>query len=125
MPRRPSHNARPTKKSKQAKARLAEPISVAMQPVESNATTSNTANSEPPDNDPTDNPRTPRRSSSRTSRPYQHGKQAPTARMASSTTSSISREQEFAFIRNDLRRMFVTAGILVVVMIVLLILIDR
>src|SRR5680860_1558157 len=65
------------------------------------------------------------RSRSSVSRPYQHGKNAPTARLTSSATMSISKAQEFAFIRNDLRRLLVTAGILVVIMIALLVVIDR
>lgn len=38
---------------------------------------------------------------------------------------SLSRTQEFDFIRSDLRRLFVTAGPLLLLMIVLLVVIDR
>jgi hypothetical protein len=56
----------------------------------------------------------------RKTRPYESRKGAPTARIAAPTTFALSRAQEYAFIREDLRRLLVTAGILVVVMIVLL-----
>jgi hypothetical protein len=38
---------------------------------------------------------------------------------------AISREQEYGFIRADLRRLIYTAGILMVVMFALLFLVDR
>jgi len=65
------------------------------------------------------------RPDSRRVRPYQHRKGAPTARMAVASAPAISRNQEYAFIREDLRRLLVTAGILIVVMIGLLLVIDR
>jgi hypothetical protein len=38
---------------------------------------------------------------------------------------AITREQEYGFIREDLKRLLYTAGILVAVMIALLFLVDR
>lgn len=58
-------------------------------------------------------------------RPYQHGKASPTARVSSSPVLAITRDQEYAFIREDLRRLLATAGILILVMIALLFVIDR
>ncbi len=58
-------------------------------------------------------------------RPYQQGKASPTARMSSSPVVAISRDQEYAFIREDLRRLLITAGILIAVMIGLLLIVDR
>lgn len=63
--------------------------------------------------------------SSRASRPYQHGKQATTTRMSTKASAAISRAQEYAFIREDLRRLLITAGVLIAVMLALLFLIDR
>ncbi|MDQ3657439.1 MAG: hypothetical protein M3457_20480 [Chloroflexota bacterium] len=65
------------------------------------------------------------RAASRKGRPYQHRKATPTARMLAARTFSISKAQEYAFIREDLRRLLITAGILIVVMIALLFAIDR
>jgi len=65
------------------------------------------------------------RAASRKGRPYQHRKVSPTARMSAASTFSISKAQEYAFIREDLRRLLITAGILIVVMIALLFAIDR
>lgn len=67
----------------------------------------------------------PKRSATRNARPYQRRATSPTARLAGVPTYSISKEQEYAFIREDLRRLLVTAGVLIVVMIALLFLIDR
>ncbi len=61
----------------------------------------------------------------RGARPYQHGVASTVARASVSTGGVITREQEYAFIREDLRRLLITAGILIVVMIGLLLLIDR
>ncbi len=61
----------------------------------------------------------------RRNRPYQQRKDAPTARVAAATGPSISKAQEYAFIREDLRRLLLTAGILIVVMIALLVGIGR
>lgn len=125
MARRTGHGTRPKKKSKQAKARIVEPVSVSEKTDESTEKTAIVANKALPVGGLDSNERLSRRGAARTSRPYRHGKQAPTARIASSTTSSIGKAQEFAFIRSDLRRLLVTAGILIVVMIGLLIVIDR
>lgn len=62
---------------------------------------------------------------SKKGRPYQHRKTSPTARMSAATATPISKAQEYAFIREDLRRLLITAGILIVVMIVLLLVIGR
>lgn len=62
---------------------------------------------------------------SRRTRPYKHRKGTPTARMAVAPASAISKDQEYAFIREDLRRLLMTAGILIVVMIALLVVIGR
>jgi len=70
-------------------------------------------------------PTTSTRTVSRKGRPYQHRKASPTARMSAASTFSISKAQEYAFIREDLRRLLITAGILIVVMIALLFAIDR
>ena len=43
----------------------------------------------------------------------------------STARPTLSRSQEFAFIRSDLRRLIVTAGPLLLLMIVLLVVIDR
>ncbi len=69
-------------------------------------------------------PSGPARSVRRT-RPYQQRKDAPTARVTTATGPSISKAQEYVFIREDLRRLLLTAGILTVVMIALLIGIGR
>jgi hypothetical protein len=66
-----------------------------------------------------------RASSSRRIRPYQQRKSSPTARMSSAASITISKAQEYAFIREDLRRLLLTAGVLTVVMIGLLFVIDR
>ena len=125
MARRTGHGTRPKKKSKQAKARIMDPVPVSEERGELTEKAAIVANNSPPVGGVDSNERALRRVASRSSRPYRHGKQAPTARIASSTTSSISKAQEFTFIRNDLRRLLVTAGILIVVMIALLIMIDR
>jgi hypothetical protein len=62
---------------------------------------------------------------SRKARPYQHRKSVATARASTAATMSISREQEYTFIRQDLRRLLITAGALTAVMIALLFVIDR
>jgi hypothetical protein len=46
-------------------------------------------------------------------------------RVRSTQAVAISREQEYGFIRADLRRLIYTAGILLVVMFALLFLVDR
>lgn len=68
-----------------------------------------------------------RRSGSAKGRPYQHRKATATAtaRLAPAATVSMSKDQEYAFIREDLRRLLLTAGVLVVVMIVLLVAIGQ
>ena len=58
-------------------------------------------------------------------RPYQQRKNAPTARVTTAASISITKAQEYAFIREDLRRLLLTAGALTVVMIGLLFIIDR
>ena len=125
MARRTGHNTRPKKKSKQARARIIEPTVVLAKPDEATEKAVIVANNAPPVGSLDSNERASRRVAARTPRPYRHGKQSPTARISSSTTSSISKAQEFAFIRNDLRRLLVTAGILILVMIGLLLVIDR
>lgn len=125
MSRRPGQHTRPKKKSKQPKARMIATAPVAEQPAGLDATKVEAGNGEPRESKRVIDQGVNHRRGSRSPRPYQHGKQAPTARLATSTTSSISKAQEFAFIRNDLRRLLITAAILIVVMIGLLILIDR
>ena len=49
---------------------------------------------------------------------------APVAR-ASANAYSITKEQEYAFIREDMRRLLITAGILIAVMILLLFVVER
>ena len=65
------------------------------------------------------------RPASRQGRPYQHRKSSPAARVAAASMFSISKDQEYMFIREDLRRLLITAGILIVVMIGLLFAIGR
>jgi hypothetical protein len=47
------------------------------------------------------------------------------ARTPSRSVFALSRAQEYTFIREDMRRLLLTSGVLVVVMIALLFLIDR
>ncbi len=61
----------------------------------------------------------------RQGRPYQHRKSSPTARTSGASTFTITKDQEYAFIREDLRRLLMTAGVLIVVMIALLFAIGR
>ncbi len=61
----------------------------------------------------------------RQGRPYQHRKSSPTARTSRASTFTITKDQEYAFIREDLRRLLMTAGVLIVVMIALLFAIGR
>ncbi len=67
----------------------------------------------------------PRATSSRKTRPYQQRKTSPTARISPAASITITKEQEYAFIREDLRRLLLTAGVLTVIMIGLLFAIDR
>ena len=60
----------------------------------------------------------------RTTKPYQASRKAAPARPAA-VVSSLPREQEYAFIREDLVRLLITSGILTVVMIALLFVVDR
>jgi hypothetical protein len=57
-------------------------------------------------------------------RPTRAGRAAPVAR-APAAAAVLTREQEYGFIRSDLRRLLVTSGALTVVMLLLLFLIDR
>jgi hypothetical protein len=61
----------------------------------------------------------------RSVRPYQAGVATSRARTPSRSVFALSRAQEYAFIREDMRRLLLTSGVLVVVMIALLFLIDR
>ncbi len=65
------------------------------------------------------------RSAPTRTRPYQHRKASSTARLAPAATVSMSKDQEYAFIREDLRRLLITAGVLVAVMIALLLAIGQ
>ena len=60
----------------------------------------------------------------RKTRPHQQRRNVAVAR-TSVATYSISKEQEYVFIREDMRRLLYTAGILIVVMIGLLLVVDR
>lgn len=60
----------------------------------------------------------------RSARPYQAGKKGAKPQPVV-VAKTISREQEYAFIREDLQRLLITSGILTVVMIALLFVIDR
>ncbi len=60
----------------------------------------------------------------RTSKPYQAGRKQAAPRPVV-TANVLSREQEYAFIREDLVRLLITSGILTVVMIALLFVVDR
>jgi hypothetical protein len=64
------------------------------------------------------------RTPARKTRPHQQRRNAAVAR-TSVATYSISKEQEYVFIREDMRRLLYTAGILIVVMIGLLFVVDR
>lgn len=61
----------------------------------------------------------------RSVRPYQPGVATSRVRMPSRSGFALSRAQEYAFIREDMKRLLLTSGVLVVVMIALLFLIDR
>jgi hypothetical protein len=60
----------------------------------------------------------------RSTTPYRVGRKAPSARPAA-VAHTLPREQEYAFIREDLVRLLITSGILTVVMIALLFVVDR
>jgi hypothetical protein len=60
----------------------------------------------------------------RTTKPYRAGRKATPARPAA-VAYTLPREQEYAFIREDLVRLLITSGILTVVMIALLFVVDR
>lgn len=63
---------------------------------------------------------------SRTTTPYQHrrGRQVATVRSAARNAFTLPREQEYAFIRADLRRLLITAAVLAVMMVALLVLLQ-
>jgi len=67
----------------------------------------------------------PRSASRARTRPYRSGRPAAVARSVTASTFGVSREQEYAFIREDLRRLLYTAGALILVMLVLLFAIER
>lgn len=63
---------------------------------------------------------------SRTTTPYQHrrGRQVATVRATAKSAFALPREQEYAFIRADLRRLLITAAVLAVMMIALLVVLE-
>lgn len=65
--------------------------------------------------------------SGRKTRPYQQRKAPATARSLSGSGQAltISRDQEYGFIRKDLQHLILIAGVLTVVMIALLFVVDR
>lgn len=65
-------------------------------------------------------------SRSRTTTPYQHrrGRQVATVRSATRNVFALPREQEYTFIRADLRRLLITAAVLAVMMIALLVVLE-
>ncbi len=70
--------------------------------------------------------RVQRVATSRTVRPYQHrrGRPVAAARPTTTTTFVLPREQEYGFIRSDLRRLLITAAVLAVMMVALLIILE-
>lgn len=62
----------------------------------------------------------------RPARPYQHrrGRQVATARSTVSTAYGLPREQEYGFIRADLRRLLLTAAVLAIMMVGLLLVLQ-
>jgi hypothetical protein len=75
---------------------------------------------------PTETPRNATRSSNRQVKPYQtRRKTLAIGRAPASISTALPREQEYAFIRADLQRLLLIAGVLTVVMILLLFVVDR
>lgn len=63
---------------------------------------------------------------SRITTPYQHrrGRQVATVKSAARNAFVLPREQEYAFIRADLRRLLITAAVLAVMMVALLVVLE-
>lgn len=67
-----------------------------------------------------------RGASSRTARPYQHrrGRLVVATRSTASGAFMLPREQEYGFIRSDLRRLLITAAVLTAMMVALLVILE-
>lgn len=110
MPRRASHNQRPRKRQRAQSAAATEKRVSASSPVRTSDDEMQWA---------------PAEVAPVVTRPYQSRPNQPRARSKASSIHTLSKAQEYAFVREDLQRLLLTSGVLLVLMIALLLVIDR